>query len=191
MAQEALQRGNTLTSQLLAFAKQQELEIKIADVNELVRNLEPLLRQAAGSGVEITFGYASSVPPCRADQAQFDAALVNLVVNARDAMPQGGTIQIRTRRWEQPRSPKNGLTPGHYGCVQVKDDGPGMPPDVSSRAFDPFFTTKGEQGTGLGLAQVYGFMRQIGGEARIESAVGVGTTIELYFPVASSMGKPM
>jgi signal transduction histidine kinase len=184
MAREALQRGTSLTLQLLTFAKRQELEIEKADVNELVRSLEPLLRQAAGSGVNVTFDYTAALPACHLDHAQFDAALLNLVVNARDAMAEGGEIQIRTSLREELKSRKEGLEPGNYVCVEVKDSGPGMPPEVLVRAFDPFFTTKGEQGTGLGLSQVYGFLRQIGGEARIKSVVGVGTTVGLYFPVA-------
>jgi two-component system NtrC family sensor kinase len=185
MSGEALQRGARLTSQLLTFAKRQELEVTSADVNELLRNLEPLLRHAAGPGVEVEIDFhdAESLPACRLDPAQFDAALMNLVVNARDAMPDGGVIRIRTELHEERKARASSLKPGQYGCIRVEDNGPGMPPDVLARAFDPFFSTKGEHGTGLGLAQVFMFMRQIGGDVRVDSAMGVGTTVALYIPV--------
>jgi signal transduction histidine kinase len=182
MADEALQRGARLTSQLLAFAKRQELEVTTADVNELLRNLEPLLRHAAGPGVAIDVQYAESLPACCLDPAQFDAALMNLVVNARDAMPDGGVIRIRTELHEERKARASSLKPGRYGCIRVEDNGPGMPPEVLARAFDPFFSTKGERGTGLGLAQVFMFMRRIGGDVRLDSAMGVGTTVVLYVP---------
>ena len=120
---------------------------------------------------------------CLTDQTQFDTALLNLVVNARDAMPSGGTIRIATWRCanDDARRMPN-LKPGPYACVTVADTGQGMTPDVLKRALEPFFTTKGNKGTGLGLSQVYGFVRQSGGDIRIESEVGVGTTIDLFFP---------
>jgi two-component system NtrC family sensor kinase len=186
-ARQALARGSGLTSQLLAFAKRQDLKITTANLNSLLRELEPMLRQAAGSRVSITCSLDPNLPSCRVDRTQFDAALLNLVINARDAMPNGGSVEISTAHWTEPRQ-SNLLKPGRYVCVRVRDTGSGIPRELLSTVFEPFFTTKGDRGTGLGLAQVYGFMRQIGGDVRVSSEVGVGTTIDLLFPVAA--GEP-
>ncbi|CAO3356250.1 ATP-binding protein [Azospirillum melinis] len=171
-AMVAVQRGSSLTGQLLAFARREELKVAPADVNMLIGGIEQLLRNAAGSGVDMRFELEPSLPACWTDQTQFDTALLNLVVNARDAMPEGGRIRIST------------VNAAQYVCVSVADIGQGMPPEVLRKALDPFFTTKGEKGTGLGLSQVYGFLRQSGGDLQIESDVGVGTTVHLYFRVA-------
>jgi len=165
----AVQRGAALTGQLLAFARRQELKVARADVNALIGGIEQLLRNGAGSGIEMRFDLDPSLPACWTDQTQFDTALLNLVVNARDAMPTGGTIRISTA-----------CTARHVR-VSVLDTGQGMPPEVLRKALDPFFTTKGEKGTGLGLSQIYGFVCQSGGDLRIDSEVGAGTAVHLYF----------
>jgi signal transduction histidine kinase len=180
-AQEVIQRGGKLTHLLLNFAKRQQGDVSSADLNILLQELRPILSQAAGPGIQINVNPTPGLPSCRIDRTQFESAILNLAINSRDAMPKGGTITIQTR--VEPHSnigPK--LKPGAYVTVQVKDNGPGMPPEIARRAFEPFFTTKGEKGTGLGLAQVYRFMRQIGGDATLMSRLGQGTSIELYFP---------
>jgi two-component system, NtrC family, sensor kinase len=190
-ASAAVERGTRLTQQMLAFARQQELTVVRADLNEQIAGMEDLLRNAAGPAVDMVIDVGSDIPSCLTDQTQFDTALLNLVVNARDAMPSGGTIRIATWRCanDDARRMPN-LKPGSYACVTVADTGQGMTPDVLKRALEPFFTTKGNKGTGLGLSQVYGFVRQSGGDVRIESQVGVGTTIDLFFPgLVSSDGS--
>lgn len=188
-AAAAVERGTKLTQQMLAFARQQELKVVRADVNELIAGMEDLLRNAAGPAVELVFAGDSDVPPCLTDQTQFDTALLNLVVNARDAMPSGGTIRIATWRCANGDARRMAnLKPGSYTCVTVADTGQGMTPDVLKRALEPFFTTKGNKGTGLGLSQVYGFVRQSCGDVRIVSEVGVGTTIDLFFPGLENSG---
>jgi signal transduction histidine kinase len=178
---EALERSANLTARLLAFARHQSPELTVEDANALIRSLEPMLRQAAGSRAALTLDLSDGLPPVLIDHAQFDAALLNLVINARDAMPDGGTITIATTCWFEP-DPSPLLKPGSYVRVQVRDTGSGMPPATLRRAFEPLFTTKGSLGTGLGLSQVYGFIRHIGGDARIMSRPGEGTTVELLFP---------
>ncbi|MGF7211685.1 signal transduction histidine kinase [Skermanella aerolata] len=188
-ASAAVERGTRLTQQMLAFARQQELTVVRADLNEQIAGMEDLLRNAAGPAVDMVIDVGSDLPPCLTDQTQFDTALLNLVVNARDAMPSGGTIRIATWRCanDDARRMPN-LKLGPYACVTVADTGQGMPSDVLKRALEPFFTTKGSKGTGLGLSQVYGFVRQSGGDVRVASQVGVGTTIDLFFPGLESRG---
>jgi signal transduction histidine kinase len=174
----ALQRGSTLITRLLAFARRQPLEVRLADLNLLVTEVHPLIAQAAGPRIELIMQLAPSLPPAFTDSGQFEMALLNLVVNARDAMSGTGRIVLRT--FAEPRT--------GAPCLEVQDDGPGMSEQTRRRAFEPFFTTKGERGTGLGLAQVYGFMRQIGGTVDIESRPGGGTRVYLHFrraPIAA------
>lgn len=183
MVSAAIERGTTLTKQMLAFAREQELQVVETDLNELIVRMEHLLHHAAGPGIDLDFDLGTDVPLCLTDRTQFDSTLLNLVINARDAMPDGGTIRISTAPCtdgDAGRPPS--LKPGPYACVSVTDTGQGMPPEVLRRAFDPFFTTKGEKGTGLGLSQVYGFVRQNGGDLTIESRPGAGTSIHLFFP---------
>jgi len=180
ITREALERGAGLTARLLAFARHQSPEVTVEDANGLLRSLEPMLRQAAGSGVALSLDLADGLPSVLVDRAQFDAALLNLVINARDAMPDGGAITIATSSWTESTSSPS-LEPGPYVRVLVRDTGPGMPPETLKRAFEPLFTTKGARGTGLGLSQVYGFMRHIGGDARLSSRPGQGTSVELLF----------
>ena len=183
-AREGVDRGLQLTSQLLAFAKQQELQPRPRDANELLRNLELLLGYSAGPDVRIVLELASDSPECLIDPPQFNAAVLNLVVNARDAMPEGGEVRISTARWELTNSTLGSARAGSYVRVRVKDSGQGMPADVLQHIFDPLFTTKGEKGTGLGLPQVCAFMRFIGGHIDVASEPGIGTTVDLLFPSA-------
>lgn len=176
---DVVERGTDLATRLLTFAKRQQLEPSVADANALLRRLAPMLRQAAGSGVSIDFNLAPGILLCHMDEGQFDAALLNLVINARDAMQNAGIVTIATSD-----AVESGMTPekaGPYVSVRVRDNGPGIAPDIADKIFEPFFTTKGDNGTGLGLSQVYGGMQQIGGDARVHSKPGEGTTIELLF----------
>ncbi len=172
-AEEAVERGASLVTQLLAFSKRNEIEIRAASINGLLDGLAQVLRHAAGPQVHLDFALADDLPLCKADQTQFDAALMNLVVNARQAMPEGGCVTITTGAVA-----KRGVE------LKVRDTGAGIAPGDIKRIFEPFFTTKPDGGTGLGLAQVFGFMRRIGGDVTVASELGVGTTFTLLFPLA-------
>ena len=141
-----------------------------------------LLEYSAGPETRIVLELASDVPKCLIDQSQFDAAVLNLVVNARDAMPHGGEIRISTERWVAETAISGSPEPGAYVRVCVKDSGQGIPAEMVRKVFDPFFTTKGEKGNGLGLPHVYAFMRRLGGHVSVTSEWGRGTTFDLLFP---------
>jgi PAS domain S-box-containing protein len=185
--QRAADRGARLTQQLLAFARRQPLRPAIHSVRALVRNFEAVLRRGAGEWVEVALELAKEPDFTRIDGPQFEAALLNLIVNARDAMPDHGKITLRTTlaAVADPRAlGVPDLPTGDYVVLSIADTGTGMAPDTVARAFEPFFTTKEPgKGSGLGLSQVYGFVRQSGGDVRIESNLGSGTTIFLYLPV--------
>ena len=185
---DGIDRGLKLTSQLLTFARQRKFEAREGDANELLRQLELLLRYGAGPEIHIMFDLAPDIPNCLLDPSQFNAAILNLVVNARDAMPNGGELQISTERRQVGTSTQDLPVPGIYVRVRVKDCGEGMPPETLMRIFDPFFTTKGERGTGLGLPQVCAFMRLIGGYVNVVSECEKGTIVDLLFPTAASRG---
>src|SRR5689334_8358511 len=187
-ARQGIDRGVKLTSQLLAFTKRQELEASAGDVNALLRSLELLMRYSAAPGIRIVLKLASDIPKCLIDPSQFDAAVLNLVVNARDAMPNGGELQISTERCGVETAISESPAPGTYVRVRVKDSGQGMPAEVVRKVFDPFFTTKGERGTGLGLPHVYAFMRMVGGHVSVTSELGSGTTVDLLFPSVEPSG---
>ena len=184
-AREGVKHAVKLTSRLLTFVKHREIDLQPGDANVCLENFELLLKHGAGPGVRIVFDLAPDIPRCLIDPSQFNAAILNLVVNARDAMPNGGIVEISTARWVE-ETTANSLAPSTYVLVRVKDNGDGMSPDVAQRIFDPFFTTKGERGTGLGLPQVCAFMRRIGGYVRFASERGAGTTVDLLLPVAGS-----
>ncbi len=190
----AVERGNDLIARMLAFARQQDLSVKAEDANAMLRSIETLLRYGAGSTARVVLDLAPDLPLCLADRALFDTAVLNLVVNARDAMPSGGEVRITTTSCSVKAGLKggggNGPHPGDYVCVTVRDNGEGMTPAIRRRALDPYFTTKAERGTGLGLSQVYGFVQQIGGDLKLESEVGVGTSVHLYFPRAIEAAGP-
>ena len=180
----AARRGERLTQQLLAFARRQPLKPQVARIDRLVREAEPLLQHAVGEAVSLVVAPGAGEAVSRLDSSQFDAALMNLVVNARDAVTQGGVIRIETAAVELREGEVEGAPAGAYVCVAVHDTGMGMDEAVSARIFEPFFTTKEVgKGTGLGLSQVYGFARQSGGSAAVDSAPGQGTTVRLYLPL--------
>ncbi len=186
----AVDRGARLNASLLAFARRQPLTLATVDANALLRDFLPLLRRALDESVTVELSLDQKLPACSADAAQLEAALLNLAINARDAMPRGGKLRVVTRRaWlqEQALAGNAEAQPGPYVAIEVRDTGEGMPAEVRERAFEPFFTTKGPgQGTGLGLSQVFGFVRQIGGHVAIQSAPGRGTTVTLYLPLGSA-----
>src|SRR6185437_8675712 len=169
----------------LAFARRQPLRPQVYSVRTLIGNFEAVLRRAVAEPSEVTLELEEGPDFTRIDAPQFEAALLNLVVNARDALPSGGTITIKTavERIEKPSAAVNGLPLGEYVAVSVSDTGTGMSPDTMARAFEPFYTTKETgKGSGLGLSQVYGFVTQSGGRVHIESKLGSGTRISLYLP---------
>ncbi|WP_295851586.1 PAS domain S-box protein [uncultured Xylophilus sp.] len=186
MGQDAVRRATSLTQRLLAFSRRQTLDPRPVDVNRLVGGMEDLIRRTVGPNVTVEVIGAGGLWPARLDASQLENALLNLCINARDAMqPHGGRLTIETaNRWLDDRAaPDRELVPGQYLSLCVTDTGCGMTPETVQRAFDPFFTTKPlGQGTGLGLSMVYGFVRQSGGQVHIYSEVGQGTTMCLYFP---------
>ncbi len=185
VAQGAAKRAAALTHRLLAFSRRQTLDPKPTDVNRLVLEMDELVRRSMGPQIAVEVVTAAGLWATLVDPNQLENALLNLCINARDAMPDGGRLTIETcNRWLDDRAAhERDLTPGQYISLCVSDTGSGMPPDVVSRAFDPFFTTKpiGE-GTGLGLSMVYGFARQSGGQVRIYSEVDGGTMVCVYLP---------
>ena len=184
-AQAASRRAASLIHRLLAFSRRQTLDPKPTDVNRLVVGMEELIRRTVGPQISLDVVTAGGLWSALIDAPQLENALLNLCINARDAMPDGGRITIETaNKWLDERAAsERDLPPGQYLSVCVTDTGAGMTPDVIAQAFDPFFTTKPMgQGTGLGLSMVYGFVRQSGGQVRIYSEVGHGTTMCLYLP---------
>ena len=184
-AQGAARRAAALTHRLLAFSRRQTLDPKPTDVNRLVAGMEELIRRTIGPAIELQVVGTAGLWPTLVDPNQLENALLNLSINARDAMPDGGRLTIETANtWMDVRTARErDMEPGQYIAVSVTDTGSGMTPDVIARAFDPFFTTKPlGQGTGLGLSMIYGFAKQSGGQVRIYSEVGEGTTMRLYLP---------
>ena len=185
-AMDGAQRAAALTQRLLVFARRQPLESAVVDINRLLGDLSELLRRTLGETVRIESSFAKGIWPIRVDPAQMESAVINLAINARDAMAGSGTLRIETAKArvdEEQALPESGFEPGDYVLVTVSDTGAGMAPDVAARAIEPFFTTKEVgHGTGLGLSQVYGFIKQSGGHFEIESAEGEGTTVRLYLP---------
>ncbi|WP_159711118.1 CHASE3 domain-containing protein [Geminicoccus flavidas] len=182
----AAERGAQLTRQLLAFARRQPLEPQPLDLGRVVAEAATLLRRSLGETVEIEAATAAGLWTVLADPAQLENLIINLALNARDAMPEGGrlTIELANVVLDADYARENPEAPaGQYVLLAVSDTGHGMPPDVAARAFDPFFTTKPEgKGTGLGLSQAYGFVKQSGGHIKIYSEVGHGTTVRVYLP---------
>ena len=184
-AQGASRRAAALTHRLLAFSRRQTLDPKAVDVNHLVGGMEELVRRTMGPAVTVEVAAAAGLWTTLVDPNQLESALLNLCINARDAMPDGGRLVIGTsNRWlDGDAALRRELPPGQYVSLDVSDTGTGMEPEVAARAFDPFFTTKPiGQGTGLGLSMIYGFARQSGGQVRITSEPGQGTTMRLYLP---------
>ncbi len=181
MAMSSANRAAALTHRLLAFARRQPLDPRVVDVNKLIEGMDDLLRRTVNESVELRLALAPDAWPTLCDPFQLENAILNLAINARDAMPAGGSIVVTTRN-------EDGARPGHslaapHVVVSVGDTGTGMPPEVVARAFDPFFTTKPlGKGTGLGLSMIYGFAKQSEGDAVISSVPGEGTTISLLLP---------
>ncbi|WP_051386771.1 ATP-binding protein [Bradyrhizobium sp. ARR65] len=183
-AMHGAQRGAKLVGQLLAFSRKQHLAPEPVDTNELAWTVAELLSRTLGAGIRVDVITQKDLWPALADATQLELMLLNLAINARDAMPEGGLLTIETTGVDwAPDNLEADIKPGQYVSIAVKDTGTGMPPEVLARAFDPFFTTKPPgKGTGLGLSQVYGFARQSGGTVKIESEVGRGTVVRILLP---------
>jgi signal transduction histidine kinase/ActR/RegA family two-component response regulator len=189
-ALRAARRGSSLTAQLLAFARRQPLQPKAVRVDGLLDAMLPLIKGALGETISVSCKWGPDLSAIRIDPGQFEAALLNLALNARDAMPDGGMLRIEARNLivEAGDAERRMIPPGDYVVIEISDTGVGMRSDIARRAFEPFFTTKEPgKGSGLGLSMVYGFARQSGGTAEIESRLGGGTTAKLYFPFSETM----
>jgi signal transduction histidine kinase/ActR/RegA family two-component response regulator len=185
-AMEGAQRGAQLTSRLLAFARRQPLDSRALDANALVSEMSELLRRTLGAGIRLDTVLAGNLWKTFVDASQLESAVINLCVNSRDAMPEGGRLTLETTNAHldaRDAAANMDVRPGEYVSLAVSDTGSGMSPDVLARAFDPFYTTKTTgKGTGLGLSQVYGFVKQSGGHVKLESQPGKGTTVRIYLP---------
>ena len=190
----AAERGAMLTRKLLAFARKQPLNADTVDLNHLVTEFRDLVQRTFGEQVSLQLKLEPALPIVVADAAQLETALLNLALNARDAMPQGGVLVLETAEADfdaahPPRDPD--LEPGRYACLRVADSGAGMTPEVLARAIEPFFTTKGAgKGSGLGLSMVYGFARQSGGTLTLSSEPGRGTAATVYLPIPADLPSP-
>ncbi|WP_375421906.1 ATP-binding protein [uncultured Sphingomonas sp.] len=183
-ASHAAERASKLTHQLLAFSRTQQMTLTSVPLNELVDNMTDLLDRTIGPQIERRRMLDPQAPFVVADAHQLELAVLNLAINARDAMPDGGTMTIAT---SSSTDAPEGLAPGRYGVISVSDTGTGIPPEIMSKVFDPFFTTKPVgKGTGLGLSQVFGISRQSGGTVQIDSGEGRGTTVRVWLPIASA-----
>jgi signal transduction histidine kinase/ActR/RegA family two-component response regulator len=183
-AKSAARRGSKLTGQLLSFARNQSLLPRLTNVNRLLLGMKDLLEISVGAGVQVQLELCDEQASVVIDGSQLEMAVLNLAVNSRDAMPEGGTLIVSTCLHDRDQAEEH-LEPGRYVVVRVTDTGAGISPHLLTKVFDPFFTTKPlGSGTGLGLSQVYGFARQSGGIASIKSDVGKGTSVEMHFPAA-------
>jgi PAS domain S-box-containing protein len=193
-SQRAVGRGARLTGQLLAFSRVQTLHPHLVSVTALLHDIEPLLSSSVGDQIRLTLVLSDVLAECMVDPTELQAAILNLVRNAADAMPSGGRLTITTEPVVLEHQPDRGagpITGGRYLSIAVTDTGHGIPTEIRDRVFDPFFTTKDVgQGTGLGLSQVYGFMRQSGGQVTIESAPGGGTSVRLFLPWSEGNTPP-
>ena len=184
---QGAERGATLTKRMLAFARRQELKPETVDVPNLIDSMVEMLRRSLGPGIQIKTDFETDLPPTRVDPNQLELALLNLALNARDAMPLGGRLTISAHRERIGAGDVPGLQPGDYVCIAERDTGEGMDEVTLKRATEPFFTTKGAgRGTGLGLSMVDGLVAQSGGAMRITSQQGAGSTVELWLPVAEA-----
>nr|WP_286197576.1 PAS domain-containing sensor histidine kinase [Variovorax boronicumulans] len=185
MGERSVRRAASLTQRLLAFSRRQTLDPRPTDVNRLVLGMEEMVARTVGPAVQLTVAPAAAPWPTRVDASQLENALLNLCINARDAMPEGGRLELSTanRTLGEHGAAAQELPAGDYVCLRVTDTGTGMSQDIVQRVFDPFFTTKPlGQGTGLGLSMVYGFVRQSGGQIQVDSEPGRGTTMTLLLP---------
>jgi signal transduction histidine kinase/CheY-like chemotaxis protein len=191
-AMKAALRGEHLVRQLLTYARKQINRPQIVNINELIVNVESLTHRVIGEQIEVVTILSPILAPVAIDPAQFETALLNLAINSRDAMADGGRLTIKTENMVVHQPPANTpeIPPGHYVVITVSDTGAGMPPGVLARAFDPFFTTKEVgKGSGLGLSQVYGFAMTAGGRVTINSELSAGTTVKLYLPRSSDQAS--
>lgn len=179
-ARVAIQDGVSLTSKLLNFAKHQALHVHQGNINDFLTSFEPFLRYGAGPDMRLVLSLDPELPPCLVEPSLLNAAVLNLVCNARDATSGGGVIHVTTERIE----PSEEGAATVIAAVRVADNGIGMPQDVLEKIFESFYTTKGDKGTGVGMKQVRSFVDAVGGTIHISSTVGVGTTVELRFPSA-------
>ena len=187
-ASGAVHRGSRLTSRLLAFSRRQRLAVAASDVNRLVADLEPLLRTTThGQRIRIETMMGADLWPAMVEPSQVEAAILNLALNARDAMPDGGVLTIATANRQIADETKGDIPTGDYVAIIVTDTGVGMTEEVAQRAFEPFFTTKGPSGSGLGLSQVYGMVHETGGTVRLHTSPGDGTSVTLLLPRAAEM----
>ncbi len=193
----AAERGATLVDQLLAFARRQPLSPRAVELNGVVSGMSGLLQSAIGNNIRIETRLANGLWPAMIDPTQIELVILNLAINARDAMPKGGTLTIETANTHMAGPAEDGSAPpgapaaGDYIVVSVRDTGTGMAPEVLAKAFEPFFTTKGVgHGSGLGLSQVFGLARQSGGGVHLESSLGQGTTVRVYLPRAANAAIP-
>ena len=187
MALATVERGERLTSQLLAFARRQPLAVARLDLNDTLRQMAELMARTVGSTVRVESDFSPHLWPVDADATQLELAVINLAINSRDAMPEGGVLRVRTFKTTLPDGVSGEA--GDFVGLEISDTGTGMPPEILARAFEPFFTSKGPgKGTGLGLSLVYGFARQSGGSASIRSEVGRGTAVTLLLPRAGEAG---
>jgi two-component system, NtrC family, sensor kinase len=188
-ALRTIDRGSRLTHQLLAFARRRPLSVAHLDLNAQLRRMAELLAQTVGRGVAIETDLAADLPPLEADATELELAVINLAINARDAMPTGGVLRLRTFNATRPGDP-DGTSAGGFVGLEVSDTGDGMTAEVLARAFEPLFTTKGPgKGTGLGLSMVYGFARRSGGSATIRSEPGRGTAVTVLLPASRAPGE--
>jgi signal transduction histidine kinase len=187
-AEQAVAQGARLTSSLLAFARRQALQVERINLNTLLQEFQPILLRAIDNNITLETSLAPDLPDCLADPAHFQSAILNIVINARDAMPRGGLLSIATAETTLNTRDLVGnpdARPGRFVSISVQDDGTGMTPDVRARVFEPFFTTKEVgKGSGLGLSQVYGFARQSGGHVSLRTTPGAGTCVTTLLPVA-------
>jgi signal transduction histidine kinase/ActR/RegA family two-component response regulator len=180
----AARRASTLTKQLLAFGRRQVMQVQRVDINRVVSQVQTMLSRVLGPEVRLTTTLDASIPSVEVDPGQLEQVLVNLAMNARDAMPNGGTLQVETAVLDVER-PYFQMPSGRYVRLKITDSGVGMPPDVLSQIFEPFFTTKGNRGTGLGLSSVYGIVKQSGGYIWCDSTPGQGSTFTIYLKPAA------
>jgi signal transduction histidine kinase/ActR/RegA family two-component response regulator len=185
VAMQAAERGARLTGQMLAFSRNKDIAPHPLDINGIIRESDTLIQRTVEALIEVGYSLEESLWPAIADRVQFEVAILNLAGNARDAMPLGGRLTFVTRNVSVIAADAPGIAAGDYVQVSVTDTGEGMSKETLARAFDPFFTTKGVgKGTGLGLSQVYGFAQQLGGTVRIDTAIGLGTTVTIWLPRA-------
>jgi len=191
-AAQAGERGAAMTRRMLAFSRQQTLKLEAVALPELVLGMHSLIKQSIGAKIAIDTHFELGLPRIKADAHQLETALLNLVLNARDAMPEGGKIVISARPAPLTETPPGSATADHYLLMEVADSGEGMDADTLEKAIDPFFTTKGVgKGTGLGLSMVHGIVEQLGGKLKLQSIPGSGTTVQLWLPVADADSTPI